>query len=224
MCGRAPPHPLTASTRSPPPIHPLTCRLLHPSSLHLRVHPTPRHTPPLHQYILVLLSPLFSQHFSPLLILPPPDSHSASLPFFPVFQSLIFPTHTHTSCCSLRLLLLRNTVPLCVDVIITQHLLLLWNTDEQQERDNKRTTEQREQNKRWHSGVTVDFTVRANGSVCLTTYLMALCLWKLWLKGCWFESQHQNSPTSRAQWGAAYCSCLKKGFNFKKIFNLHLYF
>lgn len=96
MCGRAPPHPLTASTRSPPPIHPLTCRLLHPSSLHLRVRPTPRHTPPLHQYILVLLSPLFSQHFSPLLILPPPDSHSASLPFFPVFQSLIFPTHTHT--------------------------------------------------------------------------------------------------------------------------------
>lgn len=146
MCGRAPPHPLTASTRSPPPIHPLTCRLLHPSSLHLRVRPTPRHTPPLHQYILVLLSPLFSQHFSPLLILPPPDSHSASLPFFPVFQSLIFPTHTHTSCCSLRLLLLRNTVPLCVDVIITQHLLLLWNTDEQQERDNKRTTEGTKQN------------------------------------------------------------------------------
>lgn len=32
--------------------------------------------------------------------------------------------------------MLRNSAPLSVDVIITQHLLLCWNTDEQQERGN----------------------------------------------------------------------------------------
>lgn len=140
MCGRAPPHPLTASTRSPPPIHPLTCRLLHPSSLHLRVRPTPRHTPPLHQYILVLLSPLFSQHFSPLLILPPPDSHSASLPFFPVFQSLIFPTHTHILLLFEAAAVTQYSSPVCwCDHYATSPtpLKYWWAAGKRQQKDNR---------------------------------------------------------------------------------------
>lgn len=62
----------------------------------------------------------------------PSDSQSPSL-----VSLLCFLHFSHAR--FLRLLLLRNAAPQCIDVIIMQHLILCWNTDEQQNRDNKGT-------------------------------------------------------------------------------------
>lgn len=83
----------------------------------------------------------------------PPDPFLSLVPHLPVPRAhpllpYHHPPHTHThphpSRWSLRLLLLllHNIAPQCVDVIITQHLPLLWNTDEHQEQGNKGTGKQ----------------------------------------------------------------------------------
>lgn len=73
----------------------------------------------------------------------PTDSQSPSL-----VSLLCFLHFSHAL--FLRLLLLRNAAPQCIDVIIMQHLLLCRNTDEQQNRDNKGTVN----NSTWREAIT----------------------------------------------------------------------
>lgn len=99
--------------------------------------------------------PSFSFHH--LAIFPPPLSILTTTWSFPLlvptscFLAIFAPSSTHPSLWSLEAAyVLRNSAPLSVDVIITQHLVLRWNTDEQQERGNEGTIKRKK--KDVHSG------------------------------------------------------------------------
>lgn len=108
-----------------------------------------------------------------------PESHPLHPPF-PVSMS-----HTHTSSrWFLRLLLLlRNAAPQCVDVIITQHPLLLWNTDEQQAWRQQRSNRQAcEKNNHMLCGS------RASRRTRIFTFFSRS--WLCFVVSCVFVSQH----------------------------------
>lgn len=187
----------------PPPSHMSSAASLrfHPSLCHL-VCPSPPfsftpspHAPP-------LLSPqhLPSLHLSNHLILSPPDSRSPSLRI--LLSQSPFHTHTHTSSrWFLRLLLLlRNAAPQCVDVIITQHPLLLWNTDEQQGWRQQRSNRQAcEKNNHMSCGsrasrMTRIFTIFFTE---LTLFCRFLCLRPLSITGSVTQTRSNHKATCR---------------------------
>lgn len=140
-------HRLLAASIPPSPAHMSSAASLcfHPSLCHL-VCPSPpfSFTPSPHNPPLFSPQHLPSLHLSNHLILSPPDSRSPSLCILPSQSPCHTHAHTHISSrWFLRLLLLlRNAAPQCVDVIITQHPLLLWNTDEQQGLRQQRSNRQ----------------------------------------------------------------------------------
>lgn len=125
-------------------------------------------------HLTSLTASLFSIFLCPRRLVFPPHSTSPPAPpsqfpepllYFLAFLSPSFtPPHpTGLLCCCYATLL-----PLCVDVIITQHLLLLWNTDEQQDQSNKRTVEKQQgvwlnKKKKSHS----ECAFRVIGHVCM---------------------------------------------------------